>query len=227
MVLEFSIIYIIISIMVESPPMRRAIALAGSKSGAAGPLASWRGNQARRVEMRGESVWTDERIAGLKRLWADGLSASQIAAELAGMTRNAVLGKAHRLGLCGRAKQTSIPPRRCGPPRARTSRPPVAAIRQKPVADAAAPIIAAPVGQRCTILTLTADACRWPCGDPDQPDFFFCGGQTAGGLPYCADHARVAYQPAADTRPTRCRPSRGAEAAHVDVGVRGRANQVG
>src|SRR4051812_20746161 len=48
--------------------------------------------------------WTDERIELLKKLWADGLSASQIAAELGQVTRNAVIGKVHRLGLAGRAK---------------------------------------------------------------------------------------------------------------------------
>ncbi|MGZ3259711.1 MAG: GcrA family cell cycle regulator, partial [Croceibacterium sp.] len=51
--------------------------------------------------------WTDERVALLSKLWADGLSASQIAAELGGITRNAVIGKVHRLGLSGRAKSPS------------------------------------------------------------------------------------------------------------------------
>ena len=48
--------------------------------------------------------WTDERVARLAKLWAEGLSASQIAADLGGVTRNAVIGKVHRLGLSGRAK---------------------------------------------------------------------------------------------------------------------------
>src|SRR5690606_32515155 len=51
--------------------------------------------------------WTDERVELLKKLWSDGLSASQIAAELGGITRNAVIGKVHRLGLSGRAKSPS------------------------------------------------------------------------------------------------------------------------
>jgi GcrA cell cycle regulator len=51
--------------------------------------------------------WTDERVERLKKLWADGLSASQIAGELGGITRNAVIGKVHRLGLSGRAKSSS------------------------------------------------------------------------------------------------------------------------
>lgn len=65
--------------------------------------------------------WTDERIEHLKKLWTDGLSASQIASELGGVTRNAVIGKVHRLGLSGRAKTSSAPanraPRKAPQPR--------------------------------------------------------------------------------------------------------------
>ena len=52
-------------------------------------------------------TWTDERVELLKKLWADGLSASRIAAELGGVSRNSVIGKVHRLGLSGRAKSAS------------------------------------------------------------------------------------------------------------------------
>ena len=62
--------------------------------------------------------WTEERVELLKKLWADGLSASQIAAQLGGVTRNAVIGKVHRLGLSGRAKSPSSMV-----PRARKPRP--------------------------------------------------------------------------------------------------------
>src|SRR3977135_3808189 len=72
--------------------------------------------------------WTDERVELLKKLWSDGLSASQIAAELGGITRNAVIGKVHRLGLSGRAKSpSSTAPRqrkaRAHPHMMRVSRP--------------------------------------------------------------------------------------------------------
>ena len=63
--------------------------------------------------------WTDERVELLKKLWSDGLSASQIAGELGGITRNAVIGKVHRLGLSGRAKSASS----AAPSWNRTSRP--------------------------------------------------------------------------------------------------------
>jgi GcrA cell cycle regulator len=64
-----------------------------------------------------------------------------------------------------------------------------------------------PIGQRRTLLELTELTCRWPVGDPGSGDFFFCGGQTVTGLPYCAYHSRLAYQPAADRRRDR-RPLR-------------------
>lgn len=136
--------------------------------------------------MHGGPVWTGERIERLKTLWADGLSAADIAAELGGVTRSAVLSKVHRLDLCARASRA--PRSHYGPRDAPAALPQ----RVEP-----APVVAAPVGQRCTLMTLTADTCRWPCGEPDHPDFFFCGRRTAGRLPYCVGHARLAYVPAA------------------------------
>jgi GcrA cell cycle regulator len=60
-----------------------------------------------------------------------------------------------------------------------------------------------PLTQRRTILELTESTCRWPVGDPGSCDFFFCGGNTVSGLPYCPCHARLAYQPATDRRRDR------------------------
>ena len=67
-------------------------------------------------------TWTDERVELLKKLWIDGLSASQIASELGGVTRNAVIGKVHRLSLSGRAKTPSAPTARARKPAVATSR---------------------------------------------------------------------------------------------------------
>src|SRR5947208_5460942 len=151
--------------------------------------------------------WTDERVELLKKLWSDGLSASQIAAELGGITRNAVIGKVHRLGLSGRAKSPSSAAPRPRKARAHTHmlRVSLPAVRGnnalahafesdiEPEPQLVDNVI--PIGQRRTILELTEETCRWPIGDPGTPDFFFCGGQTITGLPYCAYHSRVAYQP--------------------------------
>jgi GcrA cell cycle regulator len=163
--------------------------------------------------------WTDERVEQLKKLWSDGLSASQIAAELGGITRNAVIGKVHRLGLSGRAKSTSSTAPRQRKPRApshmlRIGR---GAIRGNTALAQAYEIEAdvepelienvIPIGQRRTILELNEQTCRWPVGDPGSGDFFFCGGNALASLPYCAYHSRIAYQPAADRRRDR-RPQR-------------------
>ncbi|MCC6779627.1 MAG: GcrA family cell cycle regulator [Hyphomicrobiales bacterium] len=153
-------------------------------------------------------TWTDERVETLKKLWTEGLSASQIAAELGGITRNAVIGKVHRLGLSGRAKSPAAATPRPRKPRphahmVRVARPAVrgntALAQAFEMELEAEPILAdnvIPLGQRRTLLELNEDTCRWPIGDPGNPDFFFCGGQTLTGLPYCAHHCRVAYQPA-------------------------------
>jgi GcrA cell cycle regulator len=151
--------------------------------------------------------WTDERVELLKKLWADGLSASQIAAELGGITRNAVIGKVHRLGLSGRAKSPSSAAPRPRKARSHTHmlRVPRPAIRGNtalahafdydvvPEQELVENVI--PIGQRRTILELTEETCRWPIGDPGSADFYFCGGQSLTSLPYCAYHSRVAYQP--------------------------------
>ena len=151
--------------------------------------------------------WTDERVDVLKKLWLDGLSASQIAKQLGGVTRNAVIGKVHRLGLSGRAapSQPARPvfkaPR---PARPVPSAPSVPRRMAEPVAQAQtastpppAPVPALRIEEpgSATVLTLGAHMCKWPIGDPSSDEFTFCGRRASEG-PYCGEHARVAYQPA-------------------------------
>ena len=160
--------------------------------------------------------WTDERVALLTKLWADGLSASQIAAELGGITRNAVIGKVHRLGLSGRAKSPSSSAPR--PRKARSSghmmRVPRASMRGNTALaydydmEPEPELIEIPLEQRKTLLQLTEKTCHWPVGDPGSTEFYFCGGESANDQPYCSFHARVAYQPASDRRRDK-RPFRG------------------
>jgi GcrA cell cycle regulator len=145
--------------------------------------------------------WTDERVASLKKLWLEGLSASQIAKQLGGVTRNAVIGKVHRLGLSGRA--TPAAPARTVFKAPRAPRPvlPVAhpPRRVEPIA-AASPVPSLPAVREepgsATVLTLGAHMCKWPIGDPSTDGFTFCGRRTGQEGPYCHEHARVAYQPA-------------------------------
>jgi GcrA cell cycle regulator len=159
--------------------------------------------------------WTDERVELLRKLWSEGLSASQVAAELGpGITRNAVIGKIHRLGLAERAKTISAQrPRvakapRPAPPRMNGAAShgnlalafaPHAAPRHAPEEE-----VVIPMSERVTLMELRESMCRWPMGDPTSAEFRFCGGKsTVGGGPYCAYHARVAYQPVQDRRRAR------------------------
>jgi GcrA cell cycle regulator len=154
--------------------------------------------------------WNDERVELLKKLWADGLSASQIAGQLGGVTRNAVIGKVHRLGLSGRAKTPSSSVPRVRKPRQSTMRPRMRfhgnnalapQYDMEPDLDPLANVV--PMGPRISILELSEDTCRWPIGDPGKEGFGYCGSKTKGELPYCPYHARAAYQPAADRRRQR------------------------
>jgi len=159
--------------------------------------------------------WTEPRVDLLKKLWADGLSASQIAAELGGITRNAVIGKVHRLGLSGRAKSpaSTTPRPRKARAHAQMLRVPRHTMRGNTAlapayeleVDSEPEVIdnIIPIGQRRSLLELTEETCRWPIGDPGGADFFFCGGKSITGLPYCSYHSRVAYQPAHSRRDRR------------------------
>ena len=151
-------------------------------------------------------AWTDERVETLKKLWTEGLSASQIAQKLGGVTRNAVIGKVHRLGLSGRATP-SRPVRRPAEPAQRVKRAPArpAAQTAQPERETAprpVPVEAQklPSGEYATVLTLNNHICKWPIGDPDDSEFRFCGRKAGQGSPYCEAHQQMAYQPAKKRR---------------------------
>jgi len=161
--------------------------------------------------------WTDERVETLKKLWQDGHSASQIAKQLGGVTRNAVIGKVHRLGLSGRAapstparpmyKPTPRPTRTVTPSshapshNAPSHNPPVRrepVVARPPVSTPIVPYVEEP--GTATVLTLGSKMCKWPIGDPASDSFSFCGRRADDGTPYCVEHARVAYQPSQKTK---------------------------
>jgi GcrA cell cycle regulator len=166
--------------------------------------------------------WTEERMELLKKLWSEGFSASQIANELGGVTRNAVIGKVHRLGLSGRAKAPMTPsqrpkkvtPRQQSAGTPQRSHQPVqiagnTALKSdmlpalKPVIDLRPKIYSlseAPLVENASILELTESTCKWPVGDPGDGTFHFCARRSDTGIPYCGYHARVAYQPTSERR---------------------------
>ena len=148
--------------------------------------------------------WTEERVETLKKLWQGGLSASQIAAELGGITRNAVIGKVHRLGLSGRGQPTAPikRQRRANAPAARRTRQAVTIGNLALRADYEALVetefrprrdVVVPIAKKLSIFALTERTCKWPIGDPGQEDFHFCGHDSLDGAPYCEYHAGIAY----------------------------------
>lgn len=130
--------------------------------------------------------WHEARVSKLRELWSEGLSASEIGEKL-GVSRCAVLGKAHRLKLPARAGG----PKPKDPSQKKPRRPSAKRAKLRLVWPSVVindtPDDQIPVSQRRTLLELGRDDCRWPVGDPQSPDFFFCGGPQFSGH-YCATH---------------------------------------
>ncbi len=154
-------------------------------------------------------IWTDERIEKLKTRWAEGKSATQIAGELRGVTRNAVIGKIHRLGLNGRpaaaapqkAKRAPAPPPRPRPLPEILPVAPVAAVVEIFVAAGGPPAA-------LTLRELTLNTCRFPVGDPGRgrgENMRFCGEPVKADRPYCPACCAIAFRPAPPMEPRRKR----------------------
>lgn len=122
-------------------------------------------------------MWTDELVAELIRLWQAGYSASRIGS-LLGVSKNAVIGKAHRLKL----------PPRPSPIRQTSTKPSRKVIAPKPVGRKVQP-----VPRRSFSSGVQGSSCLWPIGDPREPSFRFCGQQAVPGKPYCPEHVARAY----------------------------------
>ena len=147
-----------------------------------------------------QANWSEDRVEQLKTLWTEGLSASQIARALGGVTRNAVIGKVHRLGLAGRASpsRSERPRLPMAPkvPSVRSHTPPAPVVEEDP--------LQLEDGTHATVLTISDRMCRWPIGDPAASEFHFCGHSPKSGSPYCEAHARKAYQPQQARRLDSC-----------------------
>lgn len=165
--------------------------------------------------------WTAEAIERLRALWAEGHSTAEIGRRM-GVSKNAVVGKAHRLNLPARpspirreavaerpAQAAPAPrqPRPASPAPRSTLQPtlvsapapspvvrPVAVAAPAPMAPAPSPVV------RAFPRLGSARSCCWPIGEPGQPDFRFCTAEAAPGKPYCGQHAAVAYVKARDRR---------------------------
>ena len=125
------------------------------------------------------NVWTDERLEELKKLWALGLSISQIG-EALGVSRNAIAGKAHRMGLPKRPSPISKPK------------------AEKPKAELVADEQDLPLRLELRQLVWSRSKCCWPTGDPKKNGFVFCGDTVVPGKPYCLPHCKEAYTTSRD-----------------------------
>jgi len=123
-----------------------------------------------------QSVWTESRLAKLRELWDEKLSISKIGVAL-GVSRNAIAGKAHRLGL--EKRQSPIKP----------------SIKTKDASSAWNEEELGPKPLRVILRNLewSRSKCLWPSGDPKNTDFKFCGDAVLSGKPYCLKHCALAY----------------------------------
>ena len=165
--------------------------------------------------------WNDTRIRQLKKMWADGESAGEIAATLGGLSRNAIIGKIYRLGLSNRdpvpAVKMDKPKGKKQPKVASTTALPSGQnklpLRRPPVVRAGHPLPPQPAAneisedvlrtaaetlkkaKKISLMELTEKTCKWPVGDPSTDDFWFCGLDSETGKPYCKAHNDVAFHP--------------------------------
>jgi GcrA cell cycle regulator len=152
--------------------------------------------------------WTAEAIDRLRALWAEGHSTAEIGRRM-GISKNAVVGKAHRLNLPARPspirretagdapRQVPVRPVRVVGPMPRSTLP-------QPVAAPSAPVTTVAASQPAVVRHFprfsTAKSCCWPIGEPGQPGFRFCTAAALTAKPYCSEHAAVAYVKARDRR---------------------------
>ena len=138
--------------------------------------------------------WDDEKVAKLKELWGKGKTASQIAEIIGGISRNAVIGKAHRLNLSAKIKTRTTSNNN----------------NYTPIQDGSK--IKSKNGRRSKFKSLIIEknfepenpkqleelddnSCKWPIGHPDEKSFYFCGRTSLKDFSYCKLHLLYAYQP--------------------------------
>ncbi|AGA64144.1 hypothetical protein B488_01510 [Liberibacter crescens BT-1] len=168
--------------------------------------------------------WTEERVDKLKKFWSEGLSASQIAMQLGGVSRNAVIGKVHRLALLGRNKAPADHGIRSLDDTQEQSADSLSAHSEdslqktdsKTVKEEVKEIESSEISLldkgmvtscKLKLTELTESTCKWPFGDPLKDDFYFCGCRVEASSVYCEYHTRIAYQQIPERRKSQVKSS--------------------
>ena len=126
--------------------------------------------------MENNSVWDEKKLNKLKKLWDEGMPITKIGIEI-GVSRNAIAGKAHRMGLPKRNSPIS----KSGDP------------RKNQVPSSKENTKNLPLKLMLRKVEWSRNRCCWPIGDPKLPGFSFCGTAIVPGRPYCEEHSNLAY----------------------------------
>ena len=138
--------------------------------------------------------WTDEKVAKLKELWGKGNTASQIAEIIGGISRNAVIGKAHRLNLSAKIKTRSVNAGQNLKSYQENNKIKSSKGRRSKFKSLIIEKDFEPENPK-QLEELDDKSCKWPIGHPDEKSFYFCGRTSLKDFSYCKLHLLYAYQP--------------------------------
>ena len=138
--------------------------------------------------------WTEENIAKLKELWGKGNTASQIAEIIGGISRNAVIGKAHRLNLSAKIKTRTATSNQNFESSLNEKNTKSKKIRRSKFKSLIIEKDFEPENPK-QLEELDENSCKWPIGHPDEKSFYFCGRSSLKDFSYCKLHLLYAYQP--------------------------------
>ena len=138
--------------------------------------------------------WTDEKVNKLRELWGKGSTASQIAEIIGGISRNAVIGKAHRLNLSAKIKTRAATSNHFYENSADSKIQKNKRVRKSKFKSLIIEKDFEPENPK-QLEELDENSCKWPIGHPDEKNFYFCGRSSLKDFSYCKLHLLYAYQP--------------------------------
>ena len=138
--------------------------------------------------------WTEEKVAKLKELWGNGNTASQIAQIIGGISRNAVIGKAHRLNLSAKIKTRTAASNQQFESSSIENNTKIKRGRRNKFKSLIIEKDFEPENPK-QLEELDENSCKWPIGHPNEPNFYFCGRTSLKDFSYCKLHILYAYQP--------------------------------